>query len=228
MKKAYSFAGLILLTAAGSAFLTGCPSNSYTPTSPGVTNTNTFTATPTPTGPTATPTHTGTFTATATITNTPTVTATYTITNTPTVTATPTATSTPSSTPTPCGFPGETCTPTATPPSFANALYPIINSSTGNCFSCHLSGGEGASYMNLGSTAPSAPQLYSEWVGVAANSSNSCGIADYVVAGSADTSLIIQKLNGSCPDQMPYEETALSQADINEFTAWVNAGAPNN
>ncbi len=204
MKKAYSCAGLILLAAAGSAFLTGCPNNSYAPTSPGVTNTNTFTPTPTPTGPTATPTNTATSTDTPTITNTPTITYTPTVTSTPTITFTPTA--------------------TATPPSFANTLYPIVSN---NCLSCHANGGEGTSYMNLGSN-PTAAQVYADWVGVADNSTNSCGIADYVVAGNANTSLIIQKLNGSCSPSMPYEESELSTTDINEFIAWVNAGAPNN
>ena len=140
MKRAlYSTAFFLMI--AGLFFLAGCPSNSYSPSSPGTSNntptpsgptstpTDTATVTPsrTPTGtptvtasftPSGTPTMTRTATPTSTVTDTPTETATHTITETPTDTPTHTPTATVTDTPTltpsntPCGFPGATCTPT--------------------------------------------------------------------------------------------------------------------
>ncbi len=106
----------VILFVSVSAILTGCPRNTYSPSSP-YGPANTSTATPTATGPTSTPTSTPTVTGTATptnsptitytptltptSTNSPTVTLTFTATNTATVTSTATITSTPTVTPTP-------------------------------------------------------------------------------------------------------------------------------
>lgn len=136
MGKVHYFAALILL-AAGSLVITGCPGSSYSPTTPynnptntptGPTHTPTDTATTTPSGtptgtptktatstPSGTPTLTATVTPTATITDTPTVTATATVTDTPTDSPTATNTGTPTNTATQTATATVTNTPTATP-----------------------------------------------------------------------------------------------------------------
>ncbi len=85
--------------------------------------------------------------------------------------------------------------------------------------------------MNLGNPA-SASTVYALWLGTGtggtASTTNNCGIADYIVPGNPASSLVLQKLNGTCAPQMPDGGPFLTTAQIAEFTNWINAGAPNN
>ena len=100
----------------------------------------------------------------------------------------------------------------------------MISGST--CFSCHANGASSGG-MSLGN-APTSMTVYADWVNVTASTDNNCGITDYISAGSATNSLVLQKLNGSCAPQMPEGGTAFTAAQISEFTAWINEGAPEN
>ncbi len=75
---------------------------------------------------------------------------------------------------------------------------------------------------------------YSNLVGVKA-AGVSCGISGLtrVVAGSAQTSLLFNKVdsklpghvNPPCGDPMPDDATVLTQAEVDLIAAWINDGA---
>jgi hypothetical protein len=86
--------------------------------------------------------------------------------------------------------------------------------------------------MNLGNPA-SASTVYTTWLGAGgtggtASTTNNCSIADSILPGNPASSLVLQKLNGSCTPQMPEGGTPFTAAQIAEVTSWINAGAPNN
>lgn len=85
--------------------------------------------------------------------------------------------------------------------------------------------------MSLGNPA-SVATVYQAWLGTGsgatASTTNNCGITDYILPGNPASSLVLQKLNGSCAPQMPLGGTAFTAGEIAEFTNWINAGAPNN
>jgi len=49
-----------------------------------------------------------------------------------------------------------------------------------------------------------------------------------VVAGDPDASLIVQRLDGSTPPQMPLDGPALSDNEINLVAQWIQEGAQKN
>ena len=72
---------------------------------------------------------------------------------------------------------------------------------------------------------------YGNLVGVPA-AGPSCGVSGElrVVAGSASTSLLYEKVAGTqpCGSRMPLGGSPLSAANIQLFEGWINAGAANN
>jgi hypothetical protein len=146
---------------------------------------------------------------------------TYTSTNTATVTFTATDTNTPTIT----NSPIPTSTPTVTPTfvSFATLYADYINVPIGSsqkCSSCHGPGENG----NFNPS--SAANFYNTVVNGAAV--HGCG-STLVTPGDANTSVLYLRLTGSCPAQMPEGgPTFLTTAQLAEFAAWINEGAPDN
>jgi hypothetical protein len=94
------------------------------------------------------------------------------------------------------------------------------------CSTCHAANGE-APFLVMSSQSAA----YTNLVGVKA-SGPSCGSSGdtRVVAGSAPTSLLYEKVSMTtppCGGQMPLGGSPLSAADQGLFAAWINAGAKN-
>lgn len=95
-----------------------------------------------------------------------------------------------------------------------------------DCSSCHTAGGE-APFLVMSSQSAA----YANLVGVKA-SGPSCGSSGdtRVVAGSASTSLLYEKVSMSpppCGSQMPLGGPPLNAPDQELIAAWINAGAQN-
>jgi hypothetical protein len=115
-------------------------------------------------------------------------------------------------------------------------VYEIISSS---CLPCHTSGGGVTSGMlNMSSQAMAYTNLVgTSGAGVPA-AGTACGSSGglRVNPGSASTSLLWQKVNGKLPGNSapcgnpmpPGSNAALTQQQVNDIAAWINAGAPNN
>ena len=76
---------------------------------------------------------------------------------------------------------------------------------------------------------------YANLVGVAAAGASCGGLGTRVVAGNAASSILWEKVNAKtqgttavCGSAMPLTGAALSQAQVDEIAAWINAGALNN
>lgn len=107
--------------------------------------------------------------------------------------------------------------PTTTPISFSTQVQPIFTISCVNA-GCHPGGGapfslaSGVSRGNL--------------VGVDMVNS-ACG-GKRVLAGDANASGLIKKLEGNCGARMPLGGAALSSAEITLIRDWISQGAQNN
>jgi hypothetical protein len=110
--------------------------------------------------------------------------------------------------------------------SYANDIYPILNSDSGACNGCHT----GGSYTP-------GPYSYSFWTAAATKGAPSGGVCTagkaFIVAGSPTTSLIYQRMDGlsvsgcSPTDQMPQGGPYVT-ANINTMYSWILQGALNN
>jgi hypothetical protein len=110
-------------------------------------------------------------------------------------------------------------------PTFTSLYTTIFGSKT--CLPCHSTGG---GVTTAGLNMSTKTMAYTDLVGVAAGAGGMCaGKGTRVVAGSAATSLLIEKLGATppCGAQMPKGGTPLTAAQIAEITAWINAGATN-
>ncbi|MCA9603016.1 MAG: hypothetical protein KC417_13375 [Myxococcales bacterium] len=113
----------------------------------------------------------------------------------------------------------------------------IYNSAFVSCFACH---GAAGTMGDLDMMTGGKDGAYERMVGIAAmatgGSGGDCSASgsQRIVAGDADASLLIQKLEGTvvgggavCGDRMPIG-TPLTQAQIDVIRDWIDAGAENN
>ena len=114
-------------------------------------------------------------------------------------------------------------TPTPTQVSFAYLYNTYINAPIGSsqqCSNCHSPG------------FPPDPTSASSFYNSVVNQPNNYGCgATFVVPGNAVTSTLYDRLsgNGGCTPQMPNGgPTYLTSAQLAQFAAWINEGAPNN
>jgi hypothetical protein len=100
--------------------------------------------------------------------------------------------------------------------SFANDIAPMLSS----CNGCHTNTDNSISDFTV----------HSQLVGAIAATSTPCDGRTRVVAGSASTSLLYQKLAGThtCGNRMPDGGPYWSASDLSKLAAWINDGAPNN
>ena len=107
--------------------------------------------------------------------------------------------------------------------SFATVYAQVIMPNCG----CHTSaGGEGITEGMLDMTSEST--AYSNLVGIAAMGTSCSGMGTRVVAGSATTSILYEKINPTstrCGSQMPLGGSSLSSADVTLVEDWINSGA---
>jgi hypothetical protein len=122
-------------------------------------------------------------------------------------------------------------TATATP-TFTQIYSSIISV---RCTSCHGTGAAGSLNMSNQATAY-ANLVGSNGTGVMA-AGPSCGTSGLlrVDPGNASMSLLWEKVNSKlqgtsapCGNPMPASGAALTQAQVDEIAAWINAGAMNN
>ena len=115
----------------------------------------------------------------------------------------------------------------ATAPTFTEVYAQIIS---GVCATCHGSAnGSGAKGGKL--IMDNQADAYSALVGVAANGEACSGDGTRVVAGSAATSILWEKVSETsppCGSRMPLGDPPLAQADQDLIKDWINAGALNN
>lgn len=93
----------------------------------------------------------------------------------------------------------------------------------GGCTGCHAGIVARFNGLDMGTQATA----YANLVGVRA--SGSCAGKILVVAGSASTSLLYEKVtNPSCGSLMPQNSPPLPQASIDMLKTWIDEGAPDN
>ncbi|MFT3923957.1 MAG: hypothetical protein QM778_15595 [Myxococcales bacterium] len=111
----------------------------------------------------------------------------------------------------------------ATPdaPTFAQ-VYAILST---QCSPCHTEADNGNLDMSTRAKA------FTNLVGKAAAGPSCAGMGRVrVIAGNADDSLLVHKLEGTqdCGSRMPRNRTPLPAASIDRIRAWIDAGAKNN
>ncbi len=98
------------------------------------------------------------------------------------------------------------------------------------CVQCHNPQGIGVSIGHLDMSTKAA--AFKDLVGMAAMGTACGGMGTRVVAGSASTSIMFEKVDpaeGSpCGSKMPLGLTPLTTAQAGEIESWINAGAMNN
>lgn len=107
--------------------------------------------------------------------------------------------------------------------SFATDVWPILET---NCVGCHAD-----DTWHPGFKISDAPTAYTSLTTDTPDKTDA-GFAKYVVAGDADTSLVVHKLSEATPSyggaQMPQGKTPLSEADQAVIIAWIEEGAADN
>jgi hypothetical protein len=98
------------------------------------------------------------------------------------------------------------------------------------CVTCHNPQGSGGTMGKLDMSSQST--AISNLVGVAAMGTGCGGMGTRVVAGSASTSILFEKVDpgqpAPCGAKMPLDGTPLTTAQADEIQSWINAGALNN
>ena len=114
-------------------------------------------------------------------------------------------------------------------PTFTTIYTTIIST---RCVVCHAPGGGGVTSGALDMSTQAT--AYANLVGVAAAGSACGGFGTRVVAGNASISILWEKVNAKtqgttavCGSGMPLTGAALTQAQVDEIAAWINAGAMN-
>ncbi len=127
-------------------------------------------------------------------------------------------------------------------PTFTNVYTTIIGQ---RCIDCHHPGGSGVAVGKLDMSTPAA--AFANLVGVhaqgtgAGTSGITCASVTpalvRVVPGDANSSLVFHKVQGKLagtlapcgsPMPLPAAAEALTQAEVDLISAWIDAGAPNN
>ncbi len=98
------------------------------------------------------------------------------------------------------------------------------------CVTCHNPQGIGVSMGHLDMSTKAL--AFSDLVGVEAMGTQCGGMGTRVVAGSAGTSILFEKVDpgtpAPCGSKMPLGLTPLTTAQADEIQSWINAGAMNN
>jgi hypothetical protein len=97
------------------------------------------------------------------------------------------------------------------------------------CVTCHNPKGIGVGMGHLDMSSQSS--AFSNLVGVSAMGTGCGGMGTRVVAGSADTSILFEKVDpgqpAPCGAKMPLGLAPLTTAQADEIQSWINAGATN-
>ena len=97
------------------------------------------------------------------------------------------------------------------------------------CVKCHNPQGIGVSIGKLDMSTKAA--AFMDLVGVSAMGMACGGMGTRVIAGNAGNSILFKKIDPAqgapCGSKMPLGLTPLTEAQANEITSWINAGALN-
>jgi hypothetical protein len=97
----------------------------------------------------------------------------------------------------------------------------------GTCTECHKAGATAAGGLDMSTEATAFTNLTT---GAPAGADKACTTTKYVVAGSAATSLLYQKVSGTglpatCGAKMPKGVANYPAADVTLIENWINGGA---